>query len=91
MTLYLSLKCGDLDSSITRFLEDIFQKGEIGGHCKFNAELHSRQGEHKSPLQSWFAELGQYTALKFKPTAEKYCDEIVSRPTVFIKLDAGMW
>lgn len=72
-----------------RFLEDIFVKGEVGGHCRFDSELHGRQGEHKSPLQSWFAELGQYSALKFKPTSDQYCDEIVTKPTVFIKLDAG--
>ena len=53
--------------------------------------MHSQQGEHKSPLQSWYAELEQYSALKFKPTSEKVCDEIVTTPTVFIKLDAGMW
>ena len=76
-------------SLLDSFLEDIFQKGEVGGRCKFDSELHGRQGEHKSPLQSWYAELEQYTELKFKPNSEKHCDEIVTRPTVFIKLDAG--
>ena len=71
------------------FLEDIFQDGEVGGHCQFNEEVHRGQGEHKSPLQSWFAELGPYTALDFKPTSSKHCDEIIAKPTVFIKLDAG--
>ena len=64
-------------------------KGEVGGHCRFDSELHGRQGEHKSPLQSWFAELEQYSALKFRPTSDQHCDEIVTTPTVFIKLDAG--
>lgn len=70
-------------------MEDIFDNGEIGGHCKLDSDLLGRQGEHKSPLQSWFAELGQYASLKFKPTSEKHCDEVVTRPTIFIKLDAG--
>ena len=58
-----------------------------GGYC--DVELHRCQGEHKSPLQSWFAELEQYSALKFRPTSDEHCDEIVTTPTVFIKLDAG--
>ena len=37
-----------------------------------------------------YAELEQYTSLDFKPTSKKHCDEIVSKPTVFIKLDAGI-
>ena len=73
------------------FLEDIFQEGEVGGHCQFNEEVHHGQGEHKSPLQSWFAELGPYTALDFKPTSSKHCDEIITKPIVFIKLDAGIY
>ena len=72
-----------------RFLEDIFREGEVGGHCQFKQELHRQQGEHKSPLQSWFAELEQFTELDFKPTNKNHCDEIITKPTVFIKLDAG--
>ena len=72
-------------------MEDVFNKGEVGGRCEFDSELHGRQGEHKSPLQSWYAELEQYTELKFRPDSDENCDEIVTRPTVFIKLDAGVW
>ncbi len=72
------------------FLEDIFKRGEIGGHCEFNAEAHGQQGAHKSPLQSWYAELEMYTSLEFRPTSEEHCDEIITRPTIFIKLDAGV-
>ena len=36
-----------------------------------------------------FAELEEYTELGFKPTSRKHCDEIVTKPTIFIKLDAG--
>ena len=74
---------------IYSFLEDIFEEDEVGGRCQFNAEVHRGQGEHKSPLQSWFAELGPYSALDFKPTSSEHCDEIITKPTVFIKLDAG--
>ena len=72
------------------FLEDIFNEGEVGGHCQLKEDVLRSQGEHKSPLQSWFAELGPYTSLDFKPTSEEHCDEIVTKPTVFIKLDAGV-
>ena len=71
------------------FLEDIFHEGEVGGHCKLNSALLRKQGEHKSPLQSWFAELEQYTSLSFQPGRREGCDEVITKPTIFIKLDAG--
>lgn len=72
-----------------RFKENIFEAGEIGGKCEFDEVLHKQQGEHKSPLQSWFAELESFTALDFHPTNEKHCDRIFDVPVVFMKLDAG--
>lgn len=100
------------------FLEDIFEDGEIGGHCEFHAKRHHDNGDHKSPLQSWYvvyspvcvcvcgtvcggvwyvlgytcryAELEKYTSLDFKIN-DKNCDEIVEKPTIFIKLDAGTY
>jgi protein O-GlcNAc transferase len=37
-----------------------------------------------------FAELEKYTELDFKPTSKKNCDIIEKKPTVLIKLDAGV-
>lgn len=37
-----------------------------------------------------YAELQTYTALDFQPIEDKHCDIIVEKPTVFMKLDAGM-
>lgn len=37
-----------------------------------------------------YAELQTYMALDFQPTEEKHCDIIVEKPTIFMKLDAGM-
>ncbi len=54
-----------------------------------NSDLLRSQGEHKSPLQSWYAELERYTNLTFQPGRREGCDEVVTKPTVFIKLDAG--
>lgn len=75
--------------SIVRFREDVFKPGEIGGYCTLNKTLLQLHGQHKSPLQSWFAELEEYTGLDYNPITTGHCDEIVSTPTVFIKLDAG--
>lgn len=73
-----------------RFKENIFEHGEIGGKCKFDEALHRQQGEHKSPLQSWFAELESFTSLDFEPTSSKHCDRAFDTPVVFMKLDAGV-
>jgi len=45
------------------------------------------QGAHKSPLQSWFAELRHYTELP--NLALHHCDVVTDKPTILIKLDAG--
>ncbi|XP_075430398.1 EGF domain-specific O-linked N-acetylglucosamine transferase isoform X2 [Ascaphus truei] len=73
-----------------RFKEDFFQAGEIGGHCDLNNHKLLSQGHRKSPLQSWFAELQQYSPLSFKPIEDGQCDLIIDKPTYFLKLDAGV-
>ena len=39
---------------MSRFREDVFSEGEVGGHCDFKRHLHKDQGRNKSPLQSWW-------------------------------------
>ncbi|KAF7693436.1 EGF domain-specific O-linked N-acetylglucosamine transferase [Silurus meridionalis] len=73
-----------------RFNEDFLQKGEVGGHCRLNSRALKAEGQHKSPLQSWFAELQTYTELDFHPIDDGHCDVMIERPTVFMKLDAGV-
>ncbi|MEE6502537.1 hypothetical protein FKM82_004546 [Ascaphus truei] len=73
-----------------RFKEDFFQAGEIGGHCHLDTHKLLSQGHRKSPLQSWFAELQQYSPLSFKPIEDGQCDLIIDKPTYFLKLDAGV-
>ncbi|KAI4882580.1 hypothetical protein NFI96_022169, partial [Prochilodus magdalenae] len=73
-----------------RYKEDFLQQGEIGGHCRLNSRALEAEGQHKSPLQSWFAELQTYTELDFHPIDDGHCDVIIERPTVFMKLDAGV-
>ncbi|XP_007893393.2 EGF domain-specific O-linked N-acetylglucosamine transferase isoform X1 [Callorhinchus milii] len=76
--------------STDRYKEDFFQAGEIGGSCKLNKAALLAEGEHKSPLQSWFAELQTYSELNFQPIEDGNCDLIIEKPTYFMKLDAGV-
>lgn len=72
-----------------RYKEDFIQRGEIGGRCRLNKRALAATGEHKSPLQSWYAELQTYTELNF-PLTDENCDVIIDKPTIFMKLDAGV-
>ncbi|XP_063797008.1 EGF domain-specific O-linked N-acetylglucosamine transferase [Pseudophryne corroboree] len=73
-----------------RFKEDFLREGEIGGHCDLDSQKLLSQGQRKSPLQSWFAELQIYTSLAFRPVEDGHCDLIIEKPTYFMKLDAGV-
>ncbi|KAJ0023388.1 hypothetical protein NQD34_003287 [Periophthalmus magnuspinnatus] len=86
--LYLDLR--NPRRSHERYKDDFIQRGEIGGSCRLNKRALAAAGEHKSPLQSWYAELQTYTELNFQPTDEQHCDMIIDKPTIFMKLDAGV-
>ncbi|KAG8557079.1 hypothetical protein GDO81_018327 [Engystomops pustulosus] len=86
--LYLDLR--NTKRSQDRFKEDFIQEGEIGGHCDLDSKLLLSQGDRKSPLQSWFAELQAYSSLRFRPIEDGQCDVIVEKPTYIMKLDAGV-
>uniref|UniRef100_A0A8D0CX36 EGF domain specific O-linked N-acetylglucosamine transferase n=1 Tax=Sander lucioperca TaxID=283035 RepID=A0A8D0CX36_SANLU len=86
--LYLDLR--KPRRSHERYREDFIQKGEIGGRCRLNKRALAAEGEHKSPLQSWYAELQTYTELDFHPIEDEHCDVVIEKPTVFMKLDAGV-
>ncbi|XP_053377294.1 EGF domain-specific O-linked N-acetylglucosamine transferase-like [Mercenaria mercenaria] len=72
------------------FKEDFLLEGEIGGHCELHKNLLKAEGEHKSPLQSWFAEVEHFSSLQFKPINNESCDTILDKPVMFMKLDAGV-
>ncbi|PNI79870.1 EOGT isoform 6 [Pan troglodytes] len=86
--LYLDLR--NIKRNHDRFMEDFFQSGEIGGHCKLDIRTLMSEGQRKSPLQSWFAELQSYTQLNFRPIEDAKCDIVIEKPTYFMKLDAGV-
>lgn len=71
-----------------RYRDDVVQEGEVGGHCKLDKSKLKKEGGHKSPLQSWFAELEHFTELSYRPIEQKKCDTIFTKPTFIMKLDA---
>uniref|UniRef100_A0A2K5K032 EGF domain-specific O-linked N-acetylglucosamine transferase n=1 Tax=Colobus angolensis palliatus TaxID=336983 RepID=A0A2K5K032_COLAP len=86
--LYLDFR--NIKRNHDRFKEDFFQSGEIGGHCQLDVRTLMSEGQRKSPLQSWFAELQSYTQLNFTPVEDAKCDIVIEKPTYFMKLDAGV-
>lgn len=88
--IYLDFTKADLKTGHNRYREDLFKPGEIGGHCAMDRARLLAEGEHKSPLQSWFAELQEYQSLGFRPIEDKKCDLVLNKPTILIKLDAGV-
>ena len=82
----------DLNSKNTndRYREDIFKPGQVGGRCKLDTVAFKSQGDHKSPLQSWYSELQLFESFDKSPLDEQKCDIIVNEPTFIIKLDAGV-
>ncbi|RUS70729.1 hypothetical protein EGW08_021507 [Elysia chlorotica] len=73
-----------------RYREDILGPGLVGGHCELDKAGLRAQGEHKSPLQSWFAEMQHFSSLPFYPSKEENCDIVFNKPTYLMKLDAGV-
>ncbi|XP_022298960.2 EGF domain-specific O-linked N-acetylglucosamine transferase-like isoform X2 [Crassostrea virginica] len=73
-----------------RFSQDTFNKGVMGGHCDLDLGSLRAEGEHKSALQSWYAELEHFSSLPFHPIQDGHCDVIIDKPVYFMKLDAGV-
>ncbi|XP_062521235.1 EGF domain-specific O-linked N-acetylglucosamine transferase-like [Corticium candelabrum] len=75
------------------YREDVFDEGQIGGHCQYHENLHDRDSEHKGPVWSWISELQSYRSLDFRPFKRdgspdrSHCDLVETRPVVFMKLD----
>nr|XP_054752366.1 EGF domain-specific O-linked N-acetylglucosamine transferase-like isoform X1 [Lytechinus pictus] len=90
--LYLDLTKLGSATSRSRFSVEAFNKpGVVGGHCKLDRNYLKSQSKHFAELQSWYGELNEYTEMNFKPVKHKRkCDEIITRPTIFMKFDAGV-
>lgn len=72
------------------FNQSTFKPGQVGGYCDFKSEKFKMQGDHKSPLQSWYSELQHFESFDKKPLENSMCDIIIEHPTILIKLDAGV-
>jgi EGF domain-specific O-GlcNAc transferase len=95
--LYFDFKDLNSANSVDRYRENLFPQpmGQVGAKCKLDKELLIKNGDHKSPLQSWYAELEKFTEFKESPfdntnSIDQKCDIIITEPTILIKLDAGV-
>lgn len=89
--LYLDFRKAKLNFGSERFRENVFKSGEVGGKCNLDRVKLKTLGDQKSPLQSWFAELEKYSELPFHPVeSSKKCDVFITKPTIFMKMDAGV-
>ena len=73
--------------SPTSIKTDIFNSGQIGGQCQLDKALLKKQNQMNFDLWSWYAELENYSSLD--EFDDNDCDEVVSKPTIFVKLDSG--
>lgn len=80
------------EGNFNKYREDVINEGEVGGYCdrKFNGERLKSRADHKSPLQSWAAELLPFQSQPHFRLDEEHCDLIFHKPTILIKLDASV-
>ncbi|XP_078596851.1 EGF domain-specific O-linked N-acetylglucosamine transferase-like [Branchiostoma floridae x Branchiostoma japonicum] len=88
--IYMDFANLDSDNNSNRYRENLFNAGQIGGHCKLYPRRLSAEGDHKSALQSWYAELEMFSSLPFRPILDDKCDIVLDKPTYLMKLDAGV-
>ncbi|XP_070397474.1 EGF domain-specific O-linked N-acetylglucosamine transferase-like isoform X2 [Dermacentor albipictus] len=75
-------------TGLVKYREDILGPALVGGYCRLDKDSLHLEGDHKSPLQSWYAELEHFEEFTELPSKESGCDVILGRPTVIMKLDA---
>ena len=85
--IYIDFRHIETSKHHDRYREDILKPGDIGGYCQLNREDLIKNGDHKSPLQSWFSELQVFTEINQNQSF--HCDITITKPTIFIKLDSG--
>lgn len=70
-----------------RYRDDVIGTNDIGGwHCDSKEKAIKQENGHKSPLQSWFAELENFQTFNSEPGEE--CDIWFEKPIYIMKLDA---
>lgn len=79
-------RVGHIEEPI-RYREDVLQHGDIGGwNCTLSRSALLREGDHKSPLMSWFAEMTNFKVVDGDQGEQ--CDVTLDKPTLILKLDA---
>lgn len=76
----------------TNKYREIINDGEVGGKCteRFDKNHLIARSNHRSPLQSWAAELIPFESKDDFQMDQIHCDIIYNKPTVLIKLDASV-
>jgi len=82
--IYMNLNKLGKGSVHNRYREDLFDFGMIGANCSLDEKLLKLQGAHKSPLQSWYAELQNFTQVN-----DVHCDVTINNDVILMKLDYG--
>lgn len=85
--IFIDFRHTENSKSHDRYREDILKFGDIGGNCQLNRAELIKNGDQKSPLQSWFAELQMF--IEMNQTNSFHCDITITKPTILIKLDSG--
>lgn len=68
---------------------DVLKTGQIGGRCKLHSKLLKDNLEYMSSLQSWAPEIQHFVSLEDLTLESPFCDEIVDKPTLIMKIDAS--
>lgn len=84
--MYIDLRRVGMVPEPMKYRGDVLEDGDIGGwDCKLKKKELLREGEHKSPLQSWFEEIEHFTV---RDKRDVRCDITMEKPTFLMKLDA---
>ena len=71
-----------------KYREDVIKEGQISGFgCDLDFKKLQDEGGHKSPLQSWSAEIGHFSVIKEEEYHSR-CSVLITKPTFMTKLDA---
>lgn len=87
--LYMDFRKKDFSIN-ERFHENFFNERELSGSCSINKDLIHKSVKYKGELQSWYADLNTFSTSEKNHIIDETCDEVVTKPTIFMKLDAGV-
>ncbi|KAL8606145.1 hypothetical protein ACOMHN_067128 [Nucella lapillus] len=86
--IFIDLSTAKAAASSNPYREDVLSAGQMGGRCSLDRPRLMSQLDHKSPLQSWAAEIEHFVSVPENPLSSRRCDVVITKPTFLIKLDA---